>query len=363
MLRGWQGLRACLAGATLLLLLVDAASSDPTKDFYWQARRSSNWSDGINAAGVSNWYSQRPPNGIARSVPGVGSTAIFGPGARSTIVNVTRDQTPIAKIAVAANTVRYTFNVEPLGGLIIQGTGLVSSSALSPRINIKPLAELILRNGARFYSSTAARPAYIFMDQDSNLAFEAQSLGGSAWVKNTGGSIRFYEQSSAQSMTLTNAWRTQSPFSRIDFRGRSTGGKARIINHSRSTVNFTTTLGPAGDGSVSAARIDNFGYLLIGTRRLVLSDTYVQSLEKASGLLDLVIYRQHAGALAVTNRARLGGVLRVNVVEPIPGLLYTILAAGKGIVGKFSQIETTNVNMPYPKVVYSPNKVQLYFNP
>jgi hypothetical protein len=354
-----SGAAARLVGAVVLLALI-AVSEASAGNFYWQARRSSEWSHGINAGGVSNWYTLPAPNGVARNAPGINDTAIFARGARSYAVTISQTPTQIGKILVPVNAPQYNFNVAPHTTLSIHGAGLFNRSAVPPRFYVRGL--LALTNDARLFSYTAARPALVFLSPNGALSLQRQSKGGNALVRNTGGSIGFLDDSSADRMTLTNiaSFGANPPSARIDFDHRSTGGSAHIINQHNGIVNFTRTLGPAGNGRVSAGRIDNFGHLFIGTRAVILSGGLTLEIDGVYGDLNLNIFQTRAGHIQVAKRAILGGRINITGTQVVGGRSYAIVTAGEGVIGRFDDVFLSGVS---GRLIYGANAVLLYVDP
>jgi hypothetical protein len=365
---GSVGGAARLAGAMLLLTLA-IASEAHALDAFWQGRRSADWSHGI-AANSSNWYSARPPGGQPLDVPD--ESAIFMRGTPRTSIVLSQPVTRIKIMSVfrpsnGGRSPQYTFTVLE-GKQLHIGSYLFNNTAVTPRIVLRPGAQLsLLGSGvgsSGLLSGGGGKSAVIFLQDGARLSFQGNSTGGDASVSNNGGTVTFQATASARDMTIANLGKSQFPYSAIRFTGRSTGGNANIVNQNNSILDFTRTLGPAGNGRATVGRLLNLGDLYIGTRIIGVTDTFIQRHPSgAAGDLRVAIFRQEAGAIVVANRAVLGGRLEVDVIEPVPGRAYGVVFAGGGRVGMFSEVGTTNVTMPQPIVQYTPKGVVLRFNP
>jgi hypothetical protein len=352
-----SGAIARMIGIAVLLVLA-AASEAYAENFWWQARRSSNWSDGIGAGGVSNWYTLPAPNGVALNSPGIDDTAIFARGARSYNITAPPLVQFVRTMSFLANAPQYAFNVPTGTSVSLYGGGLYSRSAVPPRFYVQRGGYFVLHSSAALFSYTAARPALIFVNE-GHLGFWGQSRGGNAWAQTSGGEIIFHQNGSAERMTLVNIAAQRPPYSRIAFFKNADGGSAHIMNQHAGIVDFTNTLGPAGNGRVNAGKIDNFGNLYIGTRTLILSDSFTQKLDGAYGQLYLNVFRNLTGSVRVAKRAILGGRITITGTEVVRGRYYMILAATGGVTGRFEDVFISGIPGD-PYLIYGAQSVVMY---
>ena len=125
-------------------------------------------------------------------------------------------------------------------------------------------------------------------------------------------------------------------------------------------MNFTLTLGPSGNGTVSAGKIANFGDLYIGTRTLTLSDGYIQELSSAYGELHLNIFQTRAGNIRATKRAVLGGRISITGINVPRGRSYAILTSTEGISGRFDDVFLSGISGRH---IYGSNAVLVFVDP
>src|SRR5205085_6593636 len=87
-----SSVKYCLGPAGFALLIATAAipCNAAGTNAYWHGVINNEWTVGIDSStGLSNWYSQPPPNGTAQEVPT--GTAKFEPGAKVFAVHVSAD--------------------------------------------------------------------------------------------------------------------------------------------------------------------------------------------------------------------------------------------------------------------------------
>src|SRR5690348_12850317 len=99
--------RRLAAAVFCAVVTLTCAQTAHALDAFWHGVRSDVWSDGI-AAGISNWYSQAPPDGVARAVPG--GTATFAPGAMRFNLRITQNAS-VARMIFTSDAPLYTFRI------------------------------------------------------------------------------------------------------------------------------------------------------------------------------------------------------------------------------------------------------------
>ena len=367
--------RAALIACTAILLALGAASgtsAQDEEDTYWQGRRDAVWAHGINKFGDSNWYSKRPPQdggpfqGTALDVPcktknppvPCNGVAIFAQGAREYDIRIGDDaqgrRPEIREMLFPHNDEKYTFDVRTF--FTIRGGGIRNNDITPPLFTIaaarsgSTIAGIIV-DDALLQSRGDWPDARFRIRQGGQLIFQGNSRGGDAEVKNFGGEVRFEGFASAARMRITN--RSQpSPFiSRLSLTGNSTGGDGHFINQQRGQLNFGSTAGPGGNGSISAGKIENTGGALdLSTNTIRVGDSFTQ---EAEGTLSIHHDGSKHGRLIVGKDATLGGTLlatgffRPSLVGP-----HTILRTEGRRIGKFDNETLNGGRLEYgPKTV------------
>jgi autotransporter-associated beta strand protein len=139
-----------------------------------------------------------------------------------------------------------------VGGVTFHGASMAGNATITNNQTL-----------AFFDTSTAGNATIINNAFLFGTSFSGHSTGGNATITNNG-SLEFRENSTAGDATIiTNA----STFG-TRFRNNSTGGNARFIANAGSTVDFSDTLGPAGDKKVSAGSIEGAGTYFLGSNQL-----------------------------------------------------------------------------------------------
>jgi autotransporter-associated beta strand protein len=116
---------------------------------------------------------------------------------------------------------------------------------------------------AFFDNSTAGNATIINNAIVFGMSFSGHSTGGNATITNNG-FLEFRENSTAGDATIT----TNASVFGTRFRDHSTGGNARLIANANGIVDFSQTLGPAGDKKVSAGSIEGAGMYFLGSNQL-----------------------------------------------------------------------------------------------
>jgi autotransporter-associated beta strand protein len=115
---------------------------------------------------------------------------------------------------------------------------------------------------AFFDTSTAGNATIINNGFPFGMGFSGHSTGGNATITNNS-FLSFDENSTAGDATITT-----NANGRTVFRDHSTGGNARLIANANGIVDFSQTLGPAGDKKVSAGSIEGAGSYFLGSNQL-----------------------------------------------------------------------------------------------
>jgi outer membrane autotransporter protein len=125
-------------------------------------------------------------------------------------------------------------------------------------------------------SSTAGNAAII---NNVNLSFARSSTAGNATITNANGAIlNFVDTTTAGNATIISDGRLSFAFNSTaanatiitnagqgtTFSDNSTGGNARLITNAGGVVDFSGSLGPAGDGKITAGSIEGAGNYVIG---------------------------------------------------------------------------------------------------
>lgn len=342
------GIGAMLACALAIGITAQAYALDA----FWHGVRSTDWNHGIHPpTQTSNWYSLAPPNGLPRQVPD--GTATFANGAVRMRLKIS-DDTVIATMRFPANTATYTFGIDTDKQLLINGSGLINNSTVSPFFFVDGSMTFVQ---AAKMTGTAGPSAKISTINDGTLSFRNTSRGGNAIVKNIlGGKTVFFDRSSADQMVITNLG-SNGGAQTTSFFGRSNGGEAKFRNKAEGILNFQSTSGPAGDRKVTAGQISNAGRMKVGLNTLTVLEAFKQT---GSGFLQLQITPKLAGRVVVRNAATIGGTLVIDGQSNLKKGQHLILHAVGGLKGKFGKVQFIGFPAgPKPVLVYSPNKVVL----
>jgi hypothetical protein len=311
---------ACAMLAFVLALGITQASA---LDAFWHGVRSNDWNHGIHPPSqTSNWYSEKPPNGLPRGVPN--GTATFAAGAMSGNIFVEND-TEIKFMKFPANTPLYFFSIQTNKTLLVTG-GLLNSSATQQWITI---------HGTMTFAGPAkvTGKAKFFVERDGQLNFRDASRGGSASVQNAAGQVVFSDRASADRMVITNI--KSGIVALTSFTDRSTGGKARIANLQGNILSFDRTTGPAGNRKVTAGSINNSGSLNVGLTNLALSDSFKQD---GKGKLRIQLTRTGGGRIVVAGNASVGGILELSGARTLRRGMRLIVQATGRVSGRFAKL-------------------------
>ena len=165
--------------------------------------------------------------------------------------------TSTAGNATITNDALLTFgDTSTAGNANITNNGVIGFFDASTASN----ATIINNQIINFVDASTAGNATITNNQF--LGFFSTTTAGNASIFNNS-TLRFFEASTAGNASIT----TNSGATTF-FRDNSTGGNARLIANANGTVDFSQTLGPAGDKKVSAGSIEGAGTYLLGANQL-----------------------------------------------------------------------------------------------
>jgi autotransporter-associated beta strand protein len=125
-------------------------------------------------------------------------------------------------------------------------------------------ATIINNQTVNFDSASTAGSATITNNQFLNFFGTSTADNASIFNNNT---LRFRDASTAGNATITN-----NSGATTFFLDNSTGGNARLIANANSAVDFSGTLGPAGDKKVSAGSIEGAGTYFLGSNQLTVGN-------------------------------------------------------------------------------------------
>jgi len=120
----------------------------------------------------------------------------------------------------------------------------------------------IINNGSstQFMDNSTAGNAAIITNNNGTTQFSGNSTAGAATITtNNGGATGFFNASTAGNATIIT---NNGGFTA--FFDNSTGGGARFITNAGGAVDFSGSLGPAGDGKITAGSIEGAGNYFIG---------------------------------------------------------------------------------------------------
>jgi autotransporter-associated beta strand protein len=117
-----------------------------------------------------------------------------------------------------------------------------------------------------FHDSASAAHAVITL-AGGLMDFTGTSTAGKAHITIDNEQLRFLDRSTAGHATITGIG--NGFFANVLFENNSTAGKARLIAKSGSTIDFSYSLGPNGDGHVSAGSIAGAGTYNLGGDDLI----------------------------------------------------------------------------------------------
>jgi autotransporter-associated beta strand protein len=192
-----------------------------------------------------------------------------------------------ANITNQVNNISF-FDTSTAGNATITNNGSVDffNTSTAGNATINNVGGIV--GGVSFRDASTAGNATITNSGSLALAFFDMSTAGNATIANTGGCvfcpINFSGTSTAGNATITNngfltfnetstagnatITTNASVSGRTSFRDHSTGGNARLIANANGIVDFSQTLGPAGDKKVSAGSIEGAGSYFLGSNQL-----------------------------------------------------------------------------------------------
>jgi fibronectin-binding autotransporter adhesin len=192
-----------------------------------------------------------------------------------------------AKITNGSNNINF-FDFSRAGNATITNNGSVDlfDTSTADNATINNVGGVGALGGVSFRNTSTAGTATLNNSGSLALSFFDTSSASSATIANTGGCvcpIGFSGTSTAKDSTITNngflefgetstagdatITTNASPFG-TRFRDHSTGSNARFITSAGSRVDFSQTLGPAGDKKVSAGSIEGAGAYFLGSNQL-----------------------------------------------------------------------------------------------
>jgi hypothetical protein len=337
------------AGIAAFIFVCAGSRIVQAEDAFWHGVRSDIWNQGISG-GVSNWYSDHPPNGVALDVPT--TTAIFADGALRTSIVIKQDAA-IGRIRFDPDAPVYSFRIARARKLSLTGRGLTNGSASTPQFTVLQSSLMELTGTARFIASGGAAAANIQTVDGGRLTFGDQTQGGNATVHNDRrGQTVFRNKSSAGQMIITNQNRGV-----VMFLNLSTGDHAHLINGARGEIDASFGGGPAGDGVIPVGAIDNGGVVDLSSNTLKVAQTFTQT---GGGSLNLDLTSSTLfGSIVTTQGATLGGDLNVTAHLGIDPGNYKIIHAKGGRTGTFARLTFTGRNDLKARLAYSGKEVVL----
>lgn len=332
------------AGAILLVFGLSAEAA--ALDGFWHGVRSANWSHSVQD-GVSNWYSEPPAAGQPLAVPD--GTAAFAPGALRTGVNIT-EFTRIERLRFLRNVESYRFRLR--ANLFVSGAGLQNNAITTPAFVVEPGANLFFEQKAGLVNRGNAASAANITNR-GGVIFVGESRGGDAAVTNeTDGVLGFNDDATAQRMAVVNERRSTTQFS-----DRSTPGRATILNKVNARLLLHTTQGPAGDGKITAGRIENRGLLRLGSNSLTVAEDFDQ---KRNGTLIMDALAGDREGEILAKNVELDGTLVVRGPANPRKFRFVLIRAREQLFGRFAEVEIRGINqLRKPRVVYRPDRVLL----
>ena len=268
---------AALVAALLALASIGAANA---QNATWTGDATGPF--GGEWADPGNWSSHIVPTG----------TATFTSTAATTSVDV--DSNPvIGTFFFTKNALPYDIRIEDFSGFTVTGAGVENTSSSKQLFVNFGSIQFLNRSTAgaaaidsfrdvEFFNRSSAGGATI--TNGNAIDFADNSTAGNAAIINLGGStdLIFSDNSTAdharidnggvvafsQNSTAANAVIINKSGGRTLFGFNSTAGQAQLIANTGSTVDFSPTTGPLGDGRVSAGSIAGAGSFLLGANQL-----------------------------------------------------------------------------------------------
>lgn len=340
---------AAILCAAFTLTCADSANA---LDAFWHGVRSDRWSDGLDpATQQSNWYSQAPPNGVARRVPD--GTATFAKNAMTSSLIIT-NLAEIGLMQFDSDAPLYAFRIARNTALRLTGAGLLNKSSSTPRFTLLGEAQMELRDDAHLASLGATPAAQITLTDDAVLFFRDQSGGGNAIVANKNHSeLGFLDQSSAENMTILN-----QSHGIVLFDSLASGDNAHLINQVTGFVDFTATSGPNGDHKMPVGRIENDGTIGLDYLRLIVAKSFTQT---SNGSLRLRLHRPaNSGAVTTGQNVTLGGELVLQASPITETGTFNVVRAGGALGGKFTSVRFIGRADLKARVAYSGKLVRVF---
>jgi len=185
---------------------------DLTAGNSWLGGGANNWSTGA-------WSGGSAPTGI--STPATSVATFSSAAGTNTTINVNALNTTVGTMLFgsSAPASAFTFNINSGNSLILNGIGIDDNSSHPPVFNV---------------GSSGS----------GNLQFQNAATAGDAIINVTSGSTQFS--------------------------GNSSGGTAAFNTAAGGTVDFSGTLGPAGNGAISAGSINGSGNYELGANQVTL---------------------------------------------------------------------------------------------
>lgn len=158
---------------------------------------------------------------------------------------------------------------------------------------------------------------------NDTLQFTDSATAGSANITNNAG-VQFFGSSTAGSATITNN-------SILQFLTNSTAGNAQLITNAGAATDFSTSVGPAGNGKLSAGSIAGAGSYVLGSRELTVGSNNLSTtvsgvisgdggslVKTGTGTLTLTGTNTYTGGTTINNgilQIGPGGSIMGNVVN------------------------------------------------
>lgn len=130
----------------------------------------------------------------------------------------------------------------------------------SPSTGISLITIASGASSTHFYSDANAGDTRLI--NNGLLGFHDHGSASRANVTNNG-NLFFFDNSTAGSATITNT-------SRVNFLGHADGGNAKLINGAGAIVDFSQSIGVAGDGKLSIGQLTGEGRIFLGSNTLTI---------------------------------------------------------------------------------------------
>jgi len=172
----------------------------------------------------------------------------------------------------------YTFNMQSVGSLTLDGIGIVNNSNAAPTFSVSSGTTLafdgistaanaiIINNGGitDFATSSTAGTATITNSNGGSTAFVGDATAGNATITtNSGSETIFTNDTTGGSATIINAGGVTT------FEDGATPGNARLVNSGAGSIfDLSLTFGPHFDSRISAGSIEGDGIFYLGGNEL-----------------------------------------------------------------------------------------------